>query len=57
MEVKTCVAYSINFSTFVIILLLYVVVHIFILLIFEKLGICYRILIALLLFVHLIVVD
>ena len=40
-----------------IILLLYVEAHIFILETLEKLGICYRIMLVLLLFMHLLVVD
>ena len=48
---------SINFSTLMIILLLYVEAHIFILETLEKLGICYRIMLVLLLFMHLLVVD
>ena len=46
-----------NFSTLMIILLLYVEAHIFILEIFEKLGIYNRIMLVLLSFMHLFVVD
>ena len=46
-----------QFSTLMIILLLYVEAHIFILETLEKLGIYYRIMLVLLLFMHLLVVD
>ena len=46
-----------NFSTLMIILLLYVEALIFILETLEKLGIYYRIMLVLLLFMHLLVVD
>ena len=50
-------SHSINFSTLMIILLLYVEAHIFILETLEKLEICYSIMLVLLLFMHLLVVD
>ena len=46
-----------NFSTLMIVLLLYVEAHIFILETLEKLGIYYHIMHVLLLFMHLFVVD
>ena len=46
-----------QFSTLMIILLLYVEAHIFILETFEKFGIYYHIMIVLLLFMHLLVID
>ena len=49
--------YSTNFSTLMIILLLHVEAHIFILETLGKLGIRYRIMLVLLLFMHLLVVD
>ena len=50
-------SHSTNFSTLMIILLLYVEAHMFILETLEKLGIYYRIMLVLLLFMHLLVVD
>ena len=51
------VTLGVNFSNLLIILLLYVEAHIFILETLEKLGIYYRIMLVLLLFMHLLVVD
>ena len=48
---------STNFSTLMIILLLYVEAHISILERLDKLGIYYRIMLVLLLFMRLLVVD
>ena len=50
-------SHSTNFSTLMIILLLYVETHISILETLSKLGIYYRIMLVLLLFMHLLVVD
>ena len=47
----------INFATLMIILLLYVEAHIFILETLTKLGIYYRMMLVLLLFMHLLIVD
>ena len=49
-------SHTTNFSILMIILLLYVETHIFILETFENLGICYRIMLVLLLFMLLLVV-
>ena len=51
------VIFETYFSTLMIILLLYVETHILILETLEKLGICYRIMLVVLLFMHLLVVD
>ena len=51
------VTFDQNFSTLMIILLLYVEALIFISETLEKLGIYYRIMLVLLLFMHLLVVD
>ena len=50
-------SHSTNLSTSMIALLLYVEAHIFILETLDKLGIYYRIMLILLLFIHLLVVD
>ena len=50
-------SHSTDFSTLMIILLLYVEAHIFILETLEKLGIYDRIMLVLILFMHLLVVD
>ena len=57
LKVRDLCVYSTNFSTLMLILLLYVEAHIFILETLEKLGIYYRIILVLLLFMHLLVVD
>ena len=50
-------SHSTNFSTLMVILLLYVEAHIFILETLEKLGIYHRIMLVLILIMHLLVVD